>query len=648
MEGALGLVENASSLLTSGDRALLDDGNLHASRQLFDSAFVTAEFDGDAEAMARAALGLGGLWVHEHRSVSAAALVQARQRQALALVPSKSTLALRLRIRLAAEADYRAGGHGDIFALLDEARRCGDPAVWAEALSLAHHCVLGPGHGELRRRLAEELLDVATTSGRRIDRLMGLLWRTVDLYLDDDPHAGRCFGELRTALSGDSNLAVGFVARAIEVMLTIRAGRFDDAEVLARDTAERGAEAGDIDAAGWHGAQMIATRWYQGRIAELVPMLHELVHSPTLSAVDNSYFAALAVASASAGDRRQAAAALARLRGRDLAELPQSSSWLVLMNGVVETANLLDDRDTAARAYALMAPFGQLPMVASLGVACFGSTQHALGVAALTTGDLDRAVQHLHTAIHRNLAIGHWPAATLSRWRLGRALALRDGSDNVAARRELLTATQEAAGLGMRLPDDPRIERIAIADDVPPTGFGEEQRRVQCRRRGQQWRLELGRRSVHVAHSVGMVHLATLLANPGYEILAVDLVANAGVATPANAGSTQSVLDDVAKREYRQRLAELQAEIDEFESLNEPEGAAQLRAERDWLVAELAAATGVGGRSRQFPGSEERARIAVGKAIRRALARINEADPVIGEELRATIQTGLRCCYRPS
>src|SRR6185437_11210372 len=123
---------------------------------------------------------------------------------------------------------------------------------------------------------------------------------TVDLYLDDDPHAGRCFGELRTALSGDGHLAIGFVARAIEVMLTIRAGRFDDAEVLARDTAERGAEAGDIDATGWHGAQMVAARWYQGRIAELVPMLHELVHSPTLSAVDNSYFAALAVAPATA------------------------------------------------------------------------------------------------------------------------------------------------------------------------------------------------------------------------------------------------------------------------------------------------------------------------------------------------------------
>jgi hypothetical protein len=37
----------------------------------------------------------------------------------------------------------------------------------------------------------------------------------------------------------------------------------------------------------------------------------------------------------------------------------------------------------------------------------------------------------------------------------------------------------------------------------------------------------------------------------------------------------------------------------------------------------------------------------VGKAIRRALTRIAEADPVIERELRDTIQTGVRCCYRP-
>jgi hypothetical protein len=72
-----------------------------------------------------------------------------------------------------------------------------------------------------------------------------------------------------------------------------------------------------------------------------------------------------------------------------------------------------------------------------------------------------------------------------------------------------------------------------------------------------------------------------------------------------------------------------------------------VRAERDWLVAQLSSAAGFGGRTRAFPDQPERARVAVGKAIRRALARITEADAVIGEHLRQTVHTGVRCSYWP-
>ncbi len=131
-------------------------------------------------------------------------------------------------------------------------------------------------------------------------------------------------------------------------MLAIRAGHLDDAESLVTICAKQGATAGDIDTEWWPGAQLVTIRWYQGRLAELLPMLHEGVNSPTLSAVDNSAVAALAVAAALAGDRRTAASSLAELRADGLARLPRSSSWLVTMNGVVEAAYLLDDADIAA------------------------------------------------------------------------------------------------------------------------------------------------------------------------------------------------------------------------------------------------------------------------------------------------------------
>jgi len=45
----------------------------------------------------------------------------------------------------------------------------------------------------------------------------------------------------------------------------------------------------------------------------------------------------------------------------------------------VEAAYLLVDVDLSARAYDLLRPYARLPMMASIGVACFGSVQHALG-----------------------------------------------------------------------------------------------------------------------------------------------------------------------------------------------------------------------------------------------------------------------------
>ncbi|WP_239161816.1 hypothetical protein [Acrocarpospora phusangensis] len=622
--------------LVAGERALYVDGDLQAARRWFDDAYRMAQGEDNSIAMARAALGLGGVWVHEHRTTVDAGLVRMRQRHALSGIDPRSTLALRLRARLTGEEDYRNGEHAAIIKVVAEARRAGDAQALAEALSLAHHCLLAPEHGMLRADLAEELVAHAGSTGRRGDLLMGLLWQTVDRFLAADPHAERALEELRGRLDLHDHRAVGFVVSAIDVMLAIRTGRFGHAETLANVAAERGATAGDVDTTGWYGGQLGTIRWYQGRIAELVPVLMEMVNSPMLSAVDNSYFAALAVAAASNGDKRLAAGMVARLRGRDLGDLPRSSSWLTTMYGIVEAAHLLDDAETAAQAYHLLTPFARLPMIVSLGVSCFGSTRHTLGMASLTVGDVDRAVEHLRGAVQDNLALGHWPAAVLSRWRLGQALARRGGPNDEAANRELAQAQEEADELGMLLPAAPEARTPVKSKDAG-----------KCRRHGRHWLIELSGRSVLVDHSVGMRHLATLISNPGSEIRATDLAAGPGM-TEGETDTGQPLLDEQAKRTYKQRLAQLQAEIDELESQHDLGRTEALRAERDWLVDELAAATGMSGRVRRFTGSEERARIAVGKAIRRALARITEADPIIGEELRTTVQTGLRCCYRPS
>jgi tetratricopeptide (TPR) repeat protein len=621
-------------LLAAGARALEADGDLRASRRSFERAYQLAERAGDVQAMGLAALGLAGLWVSERRTVTGAVQLAARLEHVLALLDPHSSLALRIRTRLAGEADYVQGGHEAILAALDVARTAADPELLAEALSLAHHCLLGPEHVQRRRELAVELIKVSFRTGRRSDLLMGLVWQTVDAYSAGDPHAGRHLGELRDQLEQQNHLAVAFVVSAIDVMLAIRAGRLDEAESLARACAANGAAAGDIDHEWWSGAQLVTIRWYQDRLAELLPILRDREHSPDLSAVDNSAVAALAVAAAQGGDLRTAASSLRALCGSDLGGLPRSSSWLGTMNGIVETAALLGDTGVSARVYQLLRPYAGLPMIGSLGITCFGSVHHALGVASLSSGRLDPAIDHLRAAVQHNPALAHWPAVVASRQRLAQAYRRRgQPGDAEAARGELEAAASEAAALGLPVPAEGARGSAGVA--------------AECHRVGRRWRLDWRDRSVLMEDSIGMTHLAVLVANPRQEILAADLaVGLAALGAAGEGGSAHPVLDQAAITEYRNRLKRLDAELDQREP-GDGEGRDAARAERDWLVAQLASSAGFGGRVRSFPDQGERARVAVGKAIRRALARITEADPVLGDHLRHTVHTGVRCSYWP-
>ena len=212
------------------------------------------------------------------------------------------------------------------------------------------------------------------------------------------------------------------------------------------------------------------------------------------------------------------------------------------MNGVVEAAHLLRDAQTSARAYELLLPFAQLPMILSLGVVSFGSVQHALGVACLSTGDLDRAVDHLRAAVQANLAMAHWPAVVTSRSRHAEALTRRNwAGDATAARHETAIMHEEARALGIAPPTG------AVPSTHPPVTVEHPHRAAaSCVRHGRKWRIEWGHRHVLIEHCVGMLHLTVLLANQDIEIPAIELVTGLTALGHPNSGhdaSAQPILD---------------------------------------------------------------------------------------------------------
>jgi non-specific serine/threonine protein kinase len=61
----------------------------------------------------------------------------------------------------------------------------------------------------------------------------------------------------------------------------------------------------------------------------------------------------------------------------------------------------------------------------------------------------------------------------------------------------------------------------------------------------------------------------------------------------------------------------------------------------------LARSTGLGGRDRLAASAAERARISVTKALKASIRRIEGESPTLGKHLKASVRTGVYCCYAP-
>ena len=144
----------------------------------------------------------------------------------------------------------------------------------------------------------------------------------------------------------------------------------------------------------------------------------------------------------------------------------------------------------------------------------------------------------------------------------------------------------------------------------------------------------------------GLHYLRALLERPDTEITALEmsaLVAGHGTAvTEPDAGER---LDRRALTAYRSRLREIDEELEEAKSWNDPARAERIETEREALLCELAGATGLGGRARRMGGTAERARVAVRKTIAAALDRIAAEDPATARLLRRAVHTGSVCRY---
>jgi hypothetical protein len=190
-------------------------------------------------------------------------------------------------------------------------------------------------------------------------------------------------------------------------------------------------------------------------------------------------------------------------------------------------------------------------------------------------------------------------------------------------------------------------ERLAeVAGHAKAPGGGARRPDAAARgallRSGGIWTLRFAGREAQLPHAKGLEDLAALLLRPSEEIHCLQLAGGSGPL-----GDAGPVADARARRDYQERVRELQGEIDRAHAANDAGRAERAEAELDALVQQLSEAFGLGGRSRRSGSAAERARSAVAWRIRAALKRVVAVHPELGRHLENAVRTGTWCSYRP-
>lgn len=195
--------------------------------------------------------------------------------------------------------------------------------------------------------------------------------------------------------------------------------------------------------------------------------------------------------------------------------------------------------------------------------------------------------------------------------------------------------------------DSELVARLQVPEAAPP-----QESQAFLGFEGKRWTVSCSGASVQLNDSKGLRYLAELMAHPGVERHALDLVDLVeGVSGDGidrrSLGDAGEALDATARTAYRRRIEELRSEADDALADGRSDAAEAAQAEIDALVGQLAQAFGLGGRSRKAASAAERARLNVTRALRAATSRITEALPGAGGVLDRRLRTGLYCAFEP-
>jgi hypothetical protein len=647
--GPQGDAIKADAWLTLGNTQLRT-GDDRAAAEAFGAAADIGRLRAQPELIARAALGFGAglagfeVTLHDRRQVDLLEEAAAQLAEDAALRP---LVLARLSIALAF-----LGSEARRLALADEAiaraRQRGDERALAASLGARCDAVSGPDHIDERLIAANEIIGLAQKAGDIPLELLGRRLRAVALL------------EQRDLISFDAE--VDIYARAAErlgdpfygwypdMWRAMRAhanGHLDEAERLAERAASLGESAGSHNAPLLRSVLMVfmsldrgdevsATRHWREVIAWNPEVFGD--YSAPVTALIHGHF----------GRTDSAHAALDRFGPTRLDALPKNQEWLSTVGESVLAAARIGRQDIARHAYGMLIPYEGVGLFEGIAAMDYGVVDRLLALAAGCCGDGEAALRHTERAL---AGVADAGALVTAHTRADCARALFATDDETASQHATdlaLRAVEEYEALGLTelaeqlravIPDG---DAGALAGPVPDASTP-----ASLMRDGDTWAFTFEDATVRVRHAKGIADLAVLLSQPGREVhvRALEGLEGTGVAA---AQSSQPRLDDAAVASYRQRLHDLEEELDEAERHADAGRASRLAAERDALVDELTKAFGLGGRRRSAgTDPDERLRKAVSARVKASIDRVETLHTSLGRHLRRSVRTGYWCCYEP-
>jgi len=596
--------------------ARLAEAAAPGARPAYVRAYDEARAAGDIEMMAEAALRLAATqtfgtfpgrvpaFLHEAYS-----LARGEQRVRLAVTLARAWV-------YGYDPARAAGFAAEALAYAEERN---DPSLLAAALDAQLLVHWGPDDLDERLSITARLEDTVAHVADVESRMSAHLWRlTTALECLDLPVVRRQLRALDLLAAESGTARVRFFAASRRGMYALLTGDLEAARRALREVAAAGAEAGEAD-------RLLIEHMLAAGIARQAGDVAALAREAALYEEFGEHEAVTWVAAdaallwVAAGEPDRARALLHQLAEPDFSGIAHDLDWLLTMATLTEVAVATGAARLAETALGLLVPYAGHGVVNGGGAGFAGVVSDYLYQASelLGTGDAQQ-----------------WAARAVAEYgRLGASWWLR--------RLPLVVPEQRANVVRGGGPEaHPAVVRPSATQPgvvhLRPGGGGI-------------WWVGREGAATAIRDARGLHYLRIMLQRPGADIPAVVLSDTVAGHPGAGAvgGDAGEVVDKQALSAYRRRLAEIDADLDEARSWADTGRAAKLAAERDALLDQLRAATGLSGRPRVSGSPHERARIAVRKAIVSAVDRVAAADPSLGRLLFDTVTTGAICRYDP-